>query len=98
MCRVPTRRTPRPAWVVDECRALGHRIASVRVAAQMSQDDLAERAGVERRSIQRYESGRRDPRYADLLLIAYALDVQVEDLVRPEPRPASTGDGGRPGR
>lgn len=43
---------------------------------------LADRIGVERRTIQRYESGERDPRYTDLLLIAAALDTTVADLVR----------------
>ena len=47
----------------------------------MSQDDLADASGMERRSIQRYESGDRDPRYADLLMIADALDVHVRDLL-----------------
>ncbi|MFE2941059.1 helix-turn-helix transcriptional regulator [Streptomyces sp. NPDC059255] len=95
---MPARRTPRPDWVLAQCRALGHRIATRRAAVQMSQDDLAARTGVERRTIQRYENGRRDPRYADLLLIADALGVPIEDLVRTEPRPATTGDDSRPGR
>ena len=37
---------------------------------------------MDRRSIQRYEAGRRDPRYADLLLIADALNVPLADLVQ----------------
>lgn len=39
------------------------------------------KAGIDRRSIQRYEAATRDPRYADLLLIAEALEVAVGDLV-----------------
>lgn len=38
-------------------------------------------AGMDRRSIQRYENARRDPTYSDLLLIAHALRVHVTDLL-----------------
>lgn len=53
----------------------------LRRAAGLSQDQLADRVGLERRSIQRYESGERDPRFTDLVLIAEALGVTVEVLV-----------------
>lgn len=43
---------------------------------------LADRVGVERRTIQRYESGERDPRFTDLLLISDALGTTVAELVR----------------
>jgi transcriptional regulator with XRE-family HTH domain len=81
---VPRRRTPLPDWILTRRRALGHRIAALRVAADLSQDQLAARIGMERRSIQRYEGGTRDPRYTDLLLIADALRVPVAQLVREE--------------
>lgn len=76
------RRTPRPDWVIDRQVALGHRIADLRRQAELSQEQLADQAGMERRSIQRYENARRDPHYADLLLIAHALRVHVTDLLR----------------
>lgn len=50
----------------------------------MSQDQLAELVGMDRRTIQRYEAGKRDPRYGDLLLIAHALGTTVAELVREE--------------
>ena len=81
MCRVPARRNPRPDWVIARRAALGHRIADLRQAAELSQEELAHLAGMERRSIQRYESAQRDPRYSDLLLIAHALRVHVTDLL-----------------
>lgn len=81
MCRVPSRRTPYPDWIRERRAALGTQIATHRIGAGMSQDDLADASGMERRSIQRYESGERDPRYADLLMIADALDVHVRDLL-----------------
>ncbi|GGT54712.1 hypothetical protein GCM10010207_63330 [Streptomyces atratus] len=50
----------------------------------MSRDQLAELAGLERRSIQRYEGAVRDPRYSDLLLISRALNVTVAQLTEEE--------------
>jgi transcriptional regulator with XRE-family HTH domain len=79
---VPARRTPLPPWVIARRHLLGERIAATRRELRLSQDQLADRIGLERRSIQRYESGERDPRYTDLLLIADALAVPVETLVR----------------
>lgn len=80
--RVPARRITYPDWVLARRSQLGHRIAALRQDAGLSQDQLAGLAGMDRRSIQRYEAGRRDPRYADLLLIADALNVPLADLVR----------------
>ncbi|MER6182964.1 helix-turn-helix transcriptional regulator [Streptomyces sp. NPDC001652] len=78
---MPTRRNPRPDWVIARQVTLGHRIADLRQQAELSQEELGNLAGMDRRSIQRYESGRRDPRYSDLLLIAHALRVHVTDLL-----------------
>ncbi|WP_432158955.1 helix-turn-helix domain-containing protein [Streptomyces sp. bgisy153] len=78
---MPTRRNPYPAWVLAQRSQLGHRIASLRQAAGLSQDQLAVRAGMDRRSIQRYEAGSRDPRFSDLLLIAHALDTSLVALL-----------------
>lgn len=61
--------------------ALGHRIADLRRRAELSQEQLGNLAGIDRRSIQRYESATRDPQYSDLLLIAHALRVHVTDLL-----------------
>ena len=82
MCRVPARRTPRPDWVIKRRVQLGHRIADLRHQADLSQEQLAHLAGMERRSIQRYENAQRDPQFADLLLIAHALRVHITDLLR----------------
>ncbi|MBZ6290459.1 helix-turn-helix domain-containing protein [Streptomyces olivaceus] len=77
---MPVRRNPRPDWVQQRRVTLGHRIADLRRQAELSQEELAHLAGMERRSIQRYENAQRDPQYSDLLLIAYALRVHVTDL------------------
>jgi len=52
----------------------------LRRKAELSQEELAHLAGMERRSIQRYENAQRDPTFSDLLLIAHALRVHVTDL------------------
>lgn len=82
MWGVSRRRTPRPDWVIKHRVALGHRIADLRRQEELSQEQLAHLAGMERRSIQRYENAQRDPQYSDLLLIAHALRVHVTDLLR----------------
>lgn len=79
--RVPRRRNPYPEWVLTRRLQLGHRIAVLRGAAGLSQDQLATRMGVDRRTIQRFEAGSRDPGYSDLLLLARALDVPLAVLV-----------------
>ena len=78
---MPARRNPRPDWVRSRQIALGRRIGDLRRAADLSQDQLADRMGVERRTIQRYENAVTDPRYADLLLLARALGVHITDLL-----------------
>ncbi|MFC8859346.1 helix-turn-helix transcriptional regulator [[Kitasatospora] papulosa] len=79
---MPSRRTPLPDWVHAARRELGHKIAVRRRELGLSQDGLADRIGMERRSVQRYEAGARDPGYGELLLIARALEVTVADLVQ----------------
>lgn len=81
VCWVPARRNPRPDWVMQRRVALGHRVADLRRQRELSQEQLAHLAGIERRSVQRYESAVRDPTYSDLLLIAHALRVHVTDLL-----------------
>lgn len=78
---MPARRNTRPDWVRARQIALGKRIADLRRAAELSQEQLGNLAGVERRTVQRYENAVTDPRYADLLLIAHALRVRVTDLL-----------------
>lgn len=78
---MPVRRNIRPDWVRHKQIALGRRIGDLRRAADLTQDQLADRMGVERRTVQRYENAVTDPRYADLLLLARALRVPLADLL-----------------
>ncbi|MFD9930122.1 helix-turn-helix transcriptional regulator [[Kitasatospora] papulosa] len=79
---MPLRRTPLPEWAIARRRTLGQRLATARRNAGLSQEQLGDLVGVERRTIQRYEGGSRDPRFTDLLLIADAIGVPLSDLVR----------------
>ena len=61
---------------------LGQRISEHRRSAGLSQDQLADAIGMERRSIQRYERAERDPRFSDLVRIADAIGVPLSELVK----------------
>lgn len=61
---------------------LGDRIRDVRLHRNLTQEVFAEMAGIDRRTLQRIERGTSDPPYSTVVLIADALDVPVEDLVR----------------
>ncbi|MFF7901152.1 MULTISPECIES: helix-turn-helix domain-containing protein [unclassified Streptomyces] len=71
-----------PDWIHDRRRTLGDRIRDLRIHANLTQEVLAEMTGIDRRTLQRIERGTSDPSYSSLLLIAQALDIPVDDLVR----------------
>lgn len=55
--------------IIDICDTLGDALRMMRIAAQMSQEDLAEEIGVNRQSIFRYETNRTRPNPAHLYQI-----------------------------
>jgi transcriptional regulator with XRE-family HTH domain len=61
--------------------AFGQRLREVRADAGLSQDTLAERAGVHATAIGRMERGGREPRLATILRLARALGVQPGTLL-----------------
>lgn len=61
--------------------AVGRQIAAERVAIKMSQETLAERVGISKKSVTRYELGERDPQLGTLVAIADALGVPVTQLL-----------------
>jgi transcriptional regulator with XRE-family HTH domain len=71
-----------PEWIPDARRTLGTRIRTRRLHKGLTQEQLAERAGIDRSTIQRIEGGLNDPRHSHLLRIANALDIPLADLVR----------------
>ncbi|MFI2078447.1 helix-turn-helix domain-containing protein [Streptomyces triculaminicus] len=72
---------PLPDWVITRRRAVGNRIRAVRLDQNMTQERLAELAGLDRQAVNRIEAGSASPRLDSLLRIAYALDVPLAQLV-----------------
>jgi transcriptional regulator with XRE-family HTH domain len=58
------------------------RIKALRDKRQMSQEDLAERAGISRGYLARLETGRHDPTITTLEKLAKALHVKVTELLQ----------------
>jgi len=73
---------PTPDWVLARRRAIGDRIREVRRDANLTQEKLAELAGMDRQAINRIEQGHQAAIVDNLIRIADALDVPLADLVR----------------
>lgn len=71
-----------PDWIPDRRIEIGDRIRIHRERCGLTQEQLAEAAGVHRSTVQRVERGERDTWLSHLLLIAHALDVPLADLVK----------------
>lgn len=71
-----------PAWLLQRRRDIGARIRHARLHRNLTQEALAERAGIDRQAVNRIEQGHVSPRLDTLLLIADALGVPLADLVR----------------
>lgn len=71
----------------------GTRIRDLRTAANLSQEQLAELASLNRVTIAKYETGRVEPGAQALSRIADALGVSADVLLgRSEPDPSSAGN------
>ncbi|MFF4119900.1 helix-turn-helix transcriptional regulator [Streptomyces sp. NPDC001714] len=64
---------------------MGEYIADLRAPLEISQEQLADKTGISRRTIQRIESGEGDPRYSELIRIAAALREDVDVLISGPP-------------
>jgi len=62
-------------------RAFGARIRQFRQARGLTQVELAERAGVDRKTISRIENSRFSPSLINVYAIADALDVEARELL-----------------
>lgn len=71
---------PPPQWITDRCRAIGVRVRARREHLNLTQPELAERAGISWSSIQRIEAGATNTKLNKLLLVAHALDVPLSEL------------------
>ena len=60
---------------------IGEKIKAARIAARMTQADLAKILGVAYQNIGQWESGKRNPKLDTIIKIAEALGVRIEDLM-----------------
>lgn len=60
---------------------LGNRVRAARLDADLTQDELAELAGVHRSTVQDTEGGKTDPKFSLLLRLARALRLPARDLM-----------------
>jgi transcriptional regulator with XRE-family HTH domain len=74
--------TEQPAWVLAQRRTIGARIRAAREHTNLSQVALADRCGVDHKTIHRVEHATSDPSLSLLLRIAQALDMPLADLVQ----------------
>jgi transcriptional regulator with XRE-family HTH domain len=75
---MPPQRRSKPRS--PEHAALGEAIRRVRVEADLSQEQLAERAGTDLTQVGGIERGVRNPSYTTLLRLATALETSVGEL------------------
>ncbi|MEU7381566.1 helix-turn-helix transcriptional regulator [Streptomyces sp. NPDC042207] len=71
-----------PDWVIARRRAIGDHIRAARLHANLSQERLAELAGMDRQAVNRIEQGHASPKIDTLIRIAAALDTPLANLVR----------------
>jgi transcriptional regulator with XRE-family HTH domain len=73
---------PPPDWELARRRVIGGRIRDARLRANLTQMRLAERIGVDHRTVHRWEYATSVPNLSNLLLLADACGVSIVDLVR----------------
>ncbi|MFD8865988.1 helix-turn-helix domain-containing protein [Streptomyces sp. NPDC059590] len=73
---------PPPDWILARRRAVGDRIRELRTWRNLTQEKLADRAGMDRQAVNRIELGHQAPGLDRLIRIADALDVSLTELVR----------------
>jgi len=60
---------------------LGNRIYNLRTQKRLTQDQLAEKIGVSRQALSKWERGEAYPDYYNTTALAKALDVSVDELM-----------------
>lgn len=73
---------PPPEWVLARRRVIGARLRDARTAAGLTQERVAECAGIDNKTVHRIEYGTSDPTLTVLLLIATAVRLPLAELVR----------------
>ncbi|MFE6785216.1 helix-turn-helix domain-containing protein [Streptomyces sp. NPDC057680] len=70
-----------PEWITSAQQALGRRVRDARMYADLTQEELAQRAEIDRSTIQRIEGGQNDAKFSHLLRVARVLNVPTRDLL-----------------
>lgn len=73
---------PPPDWVIDRRRVIGDQIRAARLEANLTQQKVAELAGMERQAINRIKQGHQAALIDNLIRIADAIGADLADLVR----------------
>ncbi|MFE9372215.1 helix-turn-helix domain-containing protein [Streptomyces sp. NPDC006711] len=76
------RSVPPPDWVITRRQAVGDRIRAARLHANLTQETVALRAGMDRATYNRIEQGHSSPLLDSLFRIAEVIGVPLADLVR----------------
>ena len=64
------------------CRSLGEALKEERMRCQMTQEFVAERLGVTRQAVSKWENGTSDPSTSNLLALAKLYGVDAAELLR----------------
>jgi transcriptional regulator with XRE-family HTH domain len=78
---------------MDVLERFGGNLLRVRQARRLSQESLAERAGIHRTQVSLFETGQRQPLLETLVRLAGALEVPVSALVEGIAFKPGQGDG-----
>lgn len=63
-------------------KSLGEALKENRIHCKMTQEFVAERIGVSRQAVSKWESGRSDPSTSNLLALAKLYGISAEDLLK----------------
>lgn len=77
----------------NPCIEFGRRLRLLRQARHISQEELANRAGLDRTYISSCEAGRRNVTLKTIMKLATALDVSPRELIDPDNDERLAADG-----
>jgi transcriptional regulator with XRE-family HTH domain len=72
------------------------RLRELRTAAGLTQEQLAERVGVKRDAVARWEAGVREPAWSNVVALAEALDTDCRAFLEAPAEPPERRGPGRP--
>lgn len=73
-------------------------LRTLRTAKGLSQQALADRAGITQAAVSQIEAGLHDPRYSTVIRLSMALGVEVEDLISANGGPSALPVGAEGGQ